>query len=148
MLARPWGTHALSGVVMVIVREVSSSREVRLQLEQRKYIWGLLTLRLCRNRGFQLWSSKRIPQTSTCRLSSNRSYEERQVIGCAAEKFSIIRPSVRKNEGITSAPPPYHFLASLFLDGRQKADSQAIVYLDPLNEYFASPYGKIKLQCR
>lgn len=71
-----------------------------------------------------------------------------KVIGCAAEKFSIIRPPVRKNEGITSAPPPYHFIASLFLDGRQKADRQAIVYLDPLNEDFASLYGKIKLQFR
>lgn len=49
---------------------------------------------------------------------------------------------------MTSALPPYHFLASLFLDGRQKADRQAIVYLDPLNEDFASPHGKIKLQSR
>lgn len=31
-----------------------------------------------RNRGFQLWSSKRISQTSTCRLSSNQSYTARQ----------------------------------------------------------------------
>lgn len=37
---------------------------------------------------------------------------------------------------------------SLFLDGRQKADRQAIVYLDPLNEDFTSPHGKVKLQSR
>lgn len=34
------------------------------------------------------------------------------------------------------------------MDGRQKADRQAIVYLDPLNEDFASPCGKIKLHSR
>lgn len=52
------------------------------------------------------------------------------------------------NEEDTSAPPPYDFLASLFLDNRQTAHRQAIVYLDPLNEDFASPCGKIKLHSR
>ena len=41
---------------------------------------------------------------------------------------SPLRPS---NEFQLAAPPPYHILVSLYLDGRQTAERKAVVYLNP-----------------
>ena len=56
-----------------------------------------------------------------------------------------IRPQVRS---LDITPPPYHFLASLFLDGRQKAERRIVVYLDPKDEDFSPPNGKVKFKSR
>ena len=45
-------------------------------------------------------------------------------------------------------PVPFHLLASLFLDGRQKAERKAIVYLDPYDEDYAFPDGKVHFRSR
>ncbi|KAL8826841.1 MAG: hypothetical protein Q9191_003547 [Dirinaria sp. TL-2023a] len=44
-------------------------------------------------------------------------------------------------------PPPYHFLASLYLDGRRKVERRVIVYLDPEHEDFSAD-GKSMLTSR
>lgn len=46
------------------------------------------------------------------------------------------------------SPPPFHLLASLFLDGRQKAERKVIVYLNPNDEDFAYPDGKVTFRSR
>ncbi len=72
-------------------------------------------------------------------------------------KYGRIRPGGKRKNSLSSQirlntvaypPPPYHLIASLFLDGREKAERQAIIYLDPFNEDFSHPEGKIKLQSR
>ena len=45
-------------------------------------------------------------------------------------------------------PPPFHFLASLFLDGRAKAERKVIIYLDPKDEDYNYPDGKIEIKTR
>lgn len=47
-----------------------------------------------------------------------------------------------------SSPPPFHLLASLFLDGRQKPERRIVVYLDPDDEDFSQPDGKVKFKSR
>lgn len=45
-------------------------------------------------------------------------------------------------------PPPFHFLASIYLDGRRKAERKIIVYLDPDDEDFNRPDGKVQFKTR
>ncbi|KAI9814339.1 MAG: hypothetical protein M1832_005919 [Thelocarpon impressellum] len=45
-------------------------------------------------------------------------------------------------------PPNFHFLASLFLDGREKAERKVVVYLDPNDEDFSHPDGRVYLKTR
>ena len=45
-------------------------------------------------------------------------------------------------------PVPFHLLASLFLDGRQKAERKAIIYLDPYDKDYAFPDGKVHIRSR
>ena len=45
-------------------------------------------------------------------------------------------------------PPPFHFLATLFLDGRTKPERSAIVYLDPADEDYRYPSGEVVLTGR
>lgn len=47
-----------------------------------------------------------------------------------------------------AANPPFDLLASLYLDGRQKPERRAIVYLDPKYHDFPQPDGKIRFRAR
>lgn len=46
------------------------------------------------------------------------------------------------------SPLPFHLLASLFLDGRRKPERKLIVYLDPADDDFAQPDGKVTFKSR
>lgn len=48
-----------------------------------------------------------------------------------------------KSHGII---PPFHLLASLYLDGRQTPERRAVVYLDPIHKDFSRPDGEIRLK--
>lgn len=45
-------------------------------------------------------------------------------------------------------PPPFHFLASMYLDGRSKAERKLVVYLDPDDEDFNRPDGRVSFKTR
>ena len=45
-------------------------------------------------------------------------------------------------------PPPFHLMASLFLDGRKKPERRAIVYLNPALEDFSGPDGMVGFKSR
>ncbi|KAL8997362.1 MAG: hypothetical protein Q9169_003344 [Polycauliona sp. 2 TL-2023] len=44
--------------------------------------------------------------------------------------------------------PPFSLVASLYLDGRRKAERKVVVYLDPTDEDFNPPTGLVKFKCR
>lgn len=44
--------------------------------------------------------------------------------------------------------PPFDLLASLYLDGRQRAERRVIVYLDPRHRDFTRPDGKVRFRAR
>ena len=44
--------------------------------------------------------------------------------------------------------PPFHLLASLYLDGRQRPERRVIVYLDPKHHDFPQPDGKVRFRSR
>lgn len=48
----------------------------------------------------------------------------------------------------SQSPPPFHLLASLYLDGRQNPERRNIIYLDPEHEDFTLPDGKVKFKRR
>lgn len=58
---------------------------------------------------------------------------------------SPIRSQAISND---SSPPPFHLLASLFLDGRKMPERKLVVYLDPDDEDFAYPDGKVTFKSR
>ncbi|KAI9812330.1 MAG: hypothetical protein M1827_004779 [Pycnora praestabilis] len=45
-------------------------------------------------------------------------------------------------------PPPFHFLACLYLDGREKPERKIIVYLDPNDSDYNKPNGKVQFKTR
>ena len=45
-------------------------------------------------------------------------------------------------------PPPFHFLATLFLDGRTKPERKVIVYLDPDDDDYHYPSGEVVISTR
>ncbi|MCJ1392585.1 hypothetical protein MMC18_005455 [Xylographa bjoerkii] len=45
-------------------------------------------------------------------------------------------------------PPPFHLLASLYLDGREKPERKVIVYLDPDDDEFHYPSGEVEIKTR
>ncbi len=47
-----------------------------------------------------------------------------------------------------SPPPPFHLLATLYLDGRENAERKVIVYLDPEDEEFFWPDGRVFFKSR
>ena len=47
------------------------------------------------------------------------------------------RSSLTCSRSIARAPPPFDLLATLYLDGREKAERRVIVYLDPEYEDFS-----------
>ncbi|KAL8901016.1 MAG: hypothetical protein Q9207_005409 [Kuettlingeria erythrocarpa] len=44
--------------------------------------------------------------------------------------------------------PPFHLLASLYLDGRAVAERRSVIYLDPSEEDFSHPDGKVTFNHR
>ncbi len=60
---------------------------------------------------------------------------------------ALSSPPHRHDLGKTP-PPPFHFLASLFLDGRSQAERKVIVYLDPNEEHFNDPHGTVQFRTR
>lgn len=60
--------------------------------------------------------------------------------------FSLHRYNISKFK--SQSPPPFHLLASLYLDGRQTPERRLIVYLDPDHEDFTLPDGKVKFKRR
>lgn len=68
--------------------------------------------------------------------------------GPSNKSTSISSPM--RSQAITnnSSPPPFHLLASLFLDGRQKAERKVVVYLDSSDQDFAGPDGKVTFRSR
>ncbi|KAL8672979.1 MAG: hypothetical protein Q9168_002573 [Polycauliona sp. 1 TL-2023] len=44
--------------------------------------------------------------------------------------------------------PPYSFVATLYLDGRRKAERKVVVYLDPTDDDFKPPSGLVTFKCR
>ena len=61
------------------------------------------------------------------------------------EPTSILSPATSTRR---LPPPPFHLLASLFLDGRSKPERKVIVYLDPQNDDFKHPDGKVFIKTR
>ena len=45
-------------------------------------------------------------------------------------------------------PPPFHLLASLYLDGREKPERRVIIYLDPDDADFSYPGGEVEINGR
>ncbi|KAI9717553.1 MAG: hypothetical protein M1812_004694 [Candelaria pacifica] len=56
-------------------------------------------------------------------------------------------PSTSRNFKKTPAPD-FHFLASLYIDGRSTPERKLIVYLDPEEEDFNEPGGKVQFKSR
>ena len=48
-----------------------------------------------------------------------------------------------RSRSVTPPPPPFDLLATLYLDGRQKPERKALVYLDPCYEDFAPGPGHL-----
>ncbi|KAL8781400.1 MAG: hypothetical protein Q9203_001490 [Teloschistes exilis] len=46
------------------------------------------------------------------------------------------------------SPPPFSFLATLYLDGRKKPERRSVVYLDSQHEDFSQPDGRIQFKSR
>ncbi|KAI9676464.1 MAG: hypothetical protein M1817_000621 [Caeruleum heppii] len=59
-----------------------------------------------------------------------------------------VAPVVSPMFPIYTPPPDFHFLASLYLDGRDHPERKLVIYLDPDNEDFAPPDGKITFKNR
>lgn len=53
-----------------------------------------------------------------------------------------------RTPNIQTPNPPYSFLASLYLDGRRTPERRVVVYLDPDNEDFTGPDGKVLFKHR
>ena len=64
------------------------------------------------------------------------------------EPTSFSSPTSASRNYLQPPPPPYHFLASLYLDGRGKPERRVVVYLDPNDEDFSSPDGKVTIKSR
>lgn len=47
-----------------------------------------------------------------------------------------------------NSAPPFHLLASMFLDGREKAERRVVIHLDPNHEEFRGPDGKVMIRSR
>ncbi|KAL8813626.1 MAG: hypothetical protein Q9200_000108 [Gallowayella weberi] len=44
--------------------------------------------------------------------------------------------------------PPFTFIATLYLDGRKKPERRIVIYLDPNDEDFNQPFGKVSFKSR
>ncbi|MCJ1383919.1 hypothetical protein MMC17_007033 [Xylographa soralifera] len=61
--------------------------------------------------------------------------------------FSSPAPSMEKMVKRTP-PPPFHLLASLYLDGRKRPDRRVFVHLDPEDDIFNYPSGEVEIKTR
>lgn len=84
------------------------------------------------------------------RKKSHNKFSDRYNIKSGPSNESTHISSRIRSQAIANdhSPPPFHLLASLFLDGRQKAERKVIVYLNPNDEDFAYPDGKVTLRSR
>ncbi|KAI9828225.1 MAG: hypothetical protein M1819_004581 [Sarea resinae] len=57
-------------------------------------------------------------------------------------------PGQRGRNPTESLHPPFHLLASLYLDGREKPERKLIIYLDPEDEEFNEPDGMVVFKTR
>ena len=62
------------------------------------------------------------------------------------DRQSFSKPFGRST--IHTPPPPFHLLASLYLDGRTKPERKVVIYLDPDDEDFSRPHGIVNLKTR
>lgn len=78
--------------------------------------------------------------------SEDRTPKRHQRPGYVKGKLALSSPiRGRKKSG---KPPKYRFIASLFLDGRKTPERKVIVYLDPTDEHFAHPDGRVAFKHR
>ena len=60
----------------------------------------------------------------------------------------ISLPSLITASSARTSFPPYSFVASLYIDGRQNPERRKIVYLDQDQSDFPHPHGKISFESR
>lgn len=61
---------------------------------------------------------------------------------------SLSSPLRSRTDSGAFVSPKFDFLASLYVDGRKKPERRTIVYLDPRDEDFNAPDGKVRFKSR
>ena len=93
-------------------------------------------------------SSKRHASRLHRRSSSDRDSRDRRIRREPSEANISLSSPPPSRDFRRTPPPPFHFLASLYLDGRRKAERKLVVYLDPDDEDFNQPDGKVHFRTR
>lgn len=128
--------------LQVLLGEQSSGQTLyTFYLKQRLEMLTAIILGSLESRSSSKWS------TTNSILRHSRSSEKQTRVGSATGKASFSSPIKHRVDHYKQASPPFHFLASLFLDGRAKAERRVIVYLDPEHVDFP-PEGKAKFRNR
>lgn len=85
-----------------------------------------------------------------CRTKSSSKFHDRfdKCSGPSSESTRCSSPVGSHAITYGCSQVPFHLIASLFLDGRQKAERKIVVYLDPMDEDFAYPDGKVAFKSR
>ncbi|KAL8716318.1 MAG: hypothetical protein Q9220_000223 [cf. Caloplaca sp. 1 TL-2023] len=92
--------------------------------------------------------SQRNP-SSTRHGSNDYSIKKHPTLRLRKRNENVATPLVRLCERPSTVNvPPYDFMASLYLDGRKKAEKRIVVYLDPHHEDFAGPDGIVYFKHR